>query len=61
MGYFQVRYDSRVLNYACRGFIRLATVLLLAPLISFHFLPFANLVTNQCDQIGRFIGIWATF
>ena len=25
MGYFQVRYDSRVINYNCRGFIRLAT------------------------------------
>ena len=25
MGYFQVRYDSRVINYDCRGFIRLAT------------------------------------
>ena len=25
MGYFQVRYDSRVVNYVCRGFIRLAT------------------------------------
>ena len=25
MGYFQVRYDSRVINYDLRGFIRLAT------------------------------------
>ena len=25
MGYFQVRYDSRVVNYYRRGFIRLAT------------------------------------
>ena len=25
MGYFQVRYDSRVVNYDHRGFIRLAT------------------------------------
>ena len=25
MGYFQVRHDSRVVNYDCRGFIRLAT------------------------------------
>ena len=25
MGYFPVRYDSRVLNYDHRGFIRLAT------------------------------------
>ena len=25
MGYFQVRYDSRVVNYNCRGFVRLAT------------------------------------
>ena len=25
MGYFPVRYDPRVVNYDCRGFIRLAT------------------------------------
>ena len=25
MGYFQVRYDSRVVNYNHRGFIRLST------------------------------------
>ena len=25
MGYFQVRYNSRVIIYDCRGFIRLAT------------------------------------
>ena len=25
MGYFQVRYDSKVINYDRRGFIRLAT------------------------------------
>ena len=25
MGYFQVRYNSRVINYDCIGFIRLAT------------------------------------
>ena len=25
MGYFQVRYDSRVVNYDHRGFIRLAS------------------------------------
>ena len=25
MGYFQVRYDSRVVNYDLRGFIGLAT------------------------------------
>ena len=25
MGYFPVRYDSRVVNYDCRCFIRLAT------------------------------------
>ena len=25
MGYFQVRYDSRVVNYDRRGFIRFAT------------------------------------
>ena len=25
MGYFQVRYDSRVVNYDYRGFIKLAT------------------------------------
>ena len=25
MGFFQVRYNSRVVNYNCRGFIKLAT------------------------------------
>ena len=29
MGYFQVRYDSRVVNYDCRGFIRLAADIIL--------------------------------
>ena len=29
MGYFQVRYNSRVVNYDRRGFIRLATVVVL--------------------------------
>ena len=27
MGYFQVRYDSRVVNYDLRGFIRLPSAL----------------------------------
>ena len=31
MRYFQVRYDSRVVNYDRKGFIRLATALLLHP------------------------------
>ena len=31
MGYFQVRYDSRVVIYYCRGFIRLATGLAVSP------------------------------
>ena len=31
MGYFQVRYDSRVVNYNPRGFIRLATGLARTP------------------------------
>ena len=36
MGYFQVRYDSRVVNYDRRGFIRLATDL--TTIILFNFL-----------------------
>ena len=32
MGYFQVRYDSKIVNYDHRGFIRLATGLLHAVL-----------------------------
>ena len=35
MGYFQVRYDSRVVNYDRRGFIRLATGQILLPPYSF--------------------------
>ena len=32
MGYFQVRYDSRGVNYDRRGFIRLATDEALKPI-----------------------------
>ena len=47
MGYFQVRYNSRVVNYDRRGFIRLATgVVSLAHKLNshqqeayYHFLP----------------------
>ena len=35
MGYFQVRYDSRVVNYKRGGFIRLATVVCFCTLRSF--------------------------
>ena len=31
MEYFLVRYDSRVVNYDCRGFIRLGTGVLECP------------------------------
>ena len=35
MGYFQVRYNSRVVNYERRGFIRLATPkLILHPMLA---------------------------
>ena len=37
MGYFQVRYDSRVVNYNRRGFIRLATGQLLSLFDGFGF------------------------
>ena len=57
MGYFPVRYDTRVVNYDCRGFIRLATgvISLSEPRTSFllhlHFLPiealFAHLETTS--------------
>ena len=33
MEYFLVRYDSRVVNYDCRGFIRLATGWILFALV----------------------------
>ena len=43
MGYFQVRYNSRVVNYDRRGFIRLATghgylSMVLIPSIESHYL-----------------------
>ena len=41
MGYFQVRYDSRVVNYDRRGFIRLVTVL-----------PIQQLAVNKCFAAG---------
>ena len=33
MGYFPVRYDSRVVNYDRRGFIRLATGVIITGVI----------------------------
>ena len=46
MGYFQVKYDSRVINYNRRGFIRLATELPIRPrqedTLSLHFFAATN-------------------
>ena len=48
MGYFQVRYDSRVVNYDRRGFIRLATERLKRPRNKENLL--ANLIeTYNCN------------
>ena len=68
MGYFQVRYDSRVVNYERRGFIRLAT-----DLAEFHHFDqylkiFVNifkfyLVLGQSFQLTmlQFVFFWANF
>ena len=39
MGYFQVRYNSRVINYDRSGFIRLATDSEIIVMQNFHKLP----------------------
>ena len=68
MGYFPVRYDSRVVIYDCRGFIRLATdvpfiLLLYRRRIRTHDVtPAAKLHHGQCDQIGlSLIGLGQKF
>ena len=47
MGYFQVRHDSRVINYDCRGFIRLAKEIMKA-FIYYPYIILANLA-HSCD------------
>ena len=47
MGYFQVRYDSRVVNYDHRGFIRLATG------------PGVTLIEVHLLQLHRQVDQWA--
>ena len=37
MGYFQVRYNSRVVSYDCRAFLRLTTGQLAALKVNQHF------------------------
>ena len=50
MGYFQVRYDSRVINYDHRGFIGLATGnCKQGPSILIHFLPNKLLDSNKFE------------
>ena len=58
MGYFQVRYDSRVVNYDRRGFIRLTTEItkwcqLLLSRLEMRAFCFHYICTNQCDLMAR--------
>ena len=46
MGYFQVRYNFRVVNYDRRGFIRLAT--------GFTKLVFFKIAENDTKYFGSF-------
>ena len=52
MGYFQVRYDSRVVNYDRRGFIRLTTGQSLEA-------RFANILCLQLDTLYQDHFSWA--
>ena len=47
MGYFQVRYDSRIVNYDRRGFIRLATGLNRCPALG----PVLALLVREIGQL----------
>ena len=47
MGYFQVRYDSRVVNYDRRGFIILATE-------CFIFAKLSDALLKCVDDIGYY-------
>ena len=52
MWYFQVRYDSRVVIYDCKGFIRLATGLRLSGIETFSEsggLPFQDMVHTTIE------------
>ena len=59
MGYIQVRYDSRVINYNRRGFIRLATSKSTLELIHTHlklktfFLPLCVYVSHTFPVLHR--------
>ena len=52
MGYFQVRYDFRVVNYNRRGFIRLATASVALKVCERTKVPF-NFVTSVHCIIGK--------
>ena len=54
MGYFQVRYDSRVVNYDRRGFIRLSTEIihLCVKAVIFQYLRTSNNVNKQLSTRG---------
>ena len=51
MGYIQVRYDSRVVNYDRRGFIRLATSKSTLELIHTHL----KLKTFFCPYVYMYL------
>ena len=54
MGYFPVRYDSRVVNYDRRGFIRLATGLVVkGGDKSWAFCIFMKIIFSFCQTSTR--------
>ena len=64
MGYFPVRYESRVVNYDRRGFIRLATGLMVKVHVTFRqplfstccratFVGFNRKVDNESVMTGK--------
>ena len=54
MGYFQVRYNSRVINYEHKMFIRLATGLLISPL-PFNQFTLINVIAIRV----RTVDLWS--
>ena len=61
MGYFQVRYDSRVVIYDHKGFIGLATVYLttcVPPMIGFRELQYKGLQYTRMHTGHRYLGIY---
>ena len=58
----RIQQASRVLTFGARSLCRNRRA---SPVNKIKLFNFKNILShstpNQCDQIGRFIGLWATF